>query len=216
MKNSNIVKIIISLALIGIGTLALLANLNIINSPWMASKGSLIWLFLFGMSGLAFVGIYISSKENWWAVIPGLTFIGLGIIVGDTFPPEYENIVVAAFMALLGMAFLAAYAVNRKYWGLFIPTGILITLALQTVIAGVISTQYNGAIFLLGISLTFLSVYFAIPTKSKYILSVAPIFGFFALIDGIGSYFHVSLFFPALLVLVGGYVVWRAFQTSRH
>lgn len=216
MDEKRIFKIVISVLLIGIGTLALLTNLEVIRTPWRMGEGGLVWVVLFSISGLAFLGIYLRGSNNAWAIIPGFTLVGLGIIVGDIFPIPYEFVAVAVFMSLLGLGFLGAYWLNRKYWGLVIPAGILLSLAFQTIFSRLVTSQFNMEILLLGTALTLLGTYFAFANKRRWLLYVAGLCFLLGLVGAAGSVLGISLILPVALVVIGGIVIWRTFRSRER
>lgn len=212
MKSGMIARILVSIFLIGVGVLALLINLDVVKLPWAISGGGVLWLVLFGLSGLAFLGIYLKSGENWWAIIPGLTLIGLGIVISDIFPNAYQYISVAVLLALLGVSFLGAYFMHRSYWGLIFPVGFLLTAAVHTLVLETALHEFSAAILMLGFALTFFIVYWVSPGKTKWFIYPAIACIYLAIVAGTGALLDISIFLPGLLILLGGIVIWRAFR----
>ena len=212
MKSGMIARILVSIFLIGVGILALLINLDVIKLPGTISGGGVLWLVLFSLSGLAFLGIYLKSGDNWWAIIPGLTLIGLGIVISDIFPSAYQYISVVVLLALLGFSFLGAYLMHRSYWGLIFPVGLLLTAAAHTLIAETPIHEYSGTFLWLGFALTLFVVFWVSPGKSKWLLAPAIACVYLAIVTGAGAMLDVSIFLPGLLILLGGIVIWRAFR----
>ena len=212
MKSDVIARIVFSILLIGVGVLALLINLDVIKLPWAISGGGVLWLVLFGLSGLAFLGIYLKSGENWWAIIPGLTLIGLGIVISDIFPNAYQYISVVVLLALLGLSFLVAYFTHRSYWGLIFPVGFLLTAAVHTLVLETALHEFGTAVLMLGFAMTFFVVYWVSPDKKKWFLYPAIACIYLAIVAGSGVLLDISIFLPGLLILVGGIVIWRAFR----
>jgi len=212
MKNGMIARVLVSIFLIGVGILALLINLDVIKLPGTISGGGVLWLVLFSLSGLAFLGIYLKSGDNWWAVIPGLTLIGLGIVVSDIFPSAYQYISVVVLLALLGFSFLGAYLMHRSYWGLIFPVGLLLTAAAHTLISKTAIHEYSGAFLWLGFALTLFVVYWVSPGKAKWLLFPAVACIYLAIVAGAGALLKISIFLPGFLILLGGVVIWRAFR----
>lgn len=214
MKSGMIARVLVSIFLIGVGILALLINLDVIKLPWTVSGGGVLWLVLFSLSGLAFLGIYLKSGDNWWAVIPGLTLIGLGIVVSDIFPAAYQYISVVVLLVLLGFSFLGAYLTHRSYWGLIFPVGLLLTAAVHTLVLKTVIHEYSGAFLWLGFALTLFVVYWVSSSKSKLLLFSAFACIYLAVVAGAGALLGISIFLPGLLILLGGVVIWRAFRRT--
>jgi len=158
------------------------------------------------------LGIYLKSGDNWWAVIPGLTLIGLGIVVSDIFPSAYQYISVVVLLALLGFSFLGAYLMHRSYWGLIFPVGLLLTAAAHTLISKTAIHEYSGAFLWLGFALTLFVVYWVSPGKAKWLLFPAVACIYLAIVAGAGALLKISIFLPGFLILLGGVVIWRAFR----
>ncbi len=214
MKSSILLRVLVSIFMIGVGVLALLVNLGMIDVPWTISGGGIVWLVLFTLSGLAFLGIFIRSAENWWAVIPGLTLIGLGVVISDMFPKAYQHLSVVILLALLGFGFLGAFLANRGYWGLVIPGGVLLAAAAQFLVANSDFREYSSAVLLLGFGATLLVAYLLTSPKMKWLLVVAACCGYLSIVAGAGALANVSLLMPGALILIGGIIIWRAFHRS--
>lgn len=212
MKSGMIARILVSVFLIGVGILALLINLDVIELPWTISGGGVLWLVLFSLGGLAFLGIYFKSGDNWWAVIPGLTLIGLGVLVSDIFPTDYQYISVVVLLALLGLSFLSAYLMHRSYWGLIFPVGLLLTAAAHTLISKTAIYEYGGAFLWLGFAVTIFVGYWVAPGKNKWLVFSAIACLYLASLASAGVLLGISIFLPGLLILLGGVVIWRAFR----
>jgi len=90
-----------------------------------------------GAVGLSFFFIYLSSHDNWWAIIPGGALLTLAAISVATprLPDAAQGAVL--FFGLALTFFLVAVLPNpygRMTWA-FIPSGILLLLALVTLSA---------------------------------------------------------------------------------
>jgi len=105
-----------------------------------------------------FLWIYFTKKEQWWAIIPGLTLFGLTLVAIDAlfniFPgSDFSG---AIFLGCIGVAFWLVYLRKKAQWWAIIPGGVLITLAL---VAGLdFLSDWNDVIFFLGMGITFFLV----------------------------------------------------------
>ena len=127
-----------------------------------------IWALLFAVAGIVFLYVFFANHVvYWWAIIPAFTLLGLAVtvalaLVGEALAPLGGTV----FLGAIGLSFLVVYLNNRLYWWAIIPAGSLLTLAVVAVL-GVYwqgAGPEIGAIFFLGLGLTFLLLYF-VPTE---------------------------------------------------
>lgn len=152
MKSINW-KMILGIGLLLIGSLTLLDTFNLIPGlenlwPWMIAS-------VFCLAGAAFLyAMIIDRQANWWAVIPGMALLGLGltIVVSSIF--WLDNLSGSVFLGSISAAFWIVYLMNRKNWWGIIPGGVLATLALIAGPMGILD-EYSGVLFFLGLSATF-------------------------------------------------------------
>jgi hypothetical protein len=149
----NTVTLFIGLLLVVGGILFMLQNFNVLSFNWSGFIG-----LAFAAGGLIFLAVFIGDSQQWWALIPGLTLLGLSaLILLPIFVPFYpEAIGGGMFLGMIALAFWLIFAIRRDFWWAIIPAGTLTTLA---VVAGMavfpIVDQYSGGIFFLGLALTF-------------------------------------------------------------
>jgi len=83
-----------------------------------------------GFLALAFIIIYITHRNQWWAIIPGGVLLTLA---GITLPPEestYTGVIFFMGMAMtFGLLYLLPKPEGRLRWALF-PAGILLTIGI--------------------------------------------------------------------------------------
>ena len=139
-----------SLLILG-GVLFLLENLNIIEFS------DFFWGILIGLGAIFFISIFISNKQNWWALIPGLVLasISLMIVIGNFFPDFEEDWGGSLVLGGIGLSFLIIYLINRQMWWAIIPAGVLLSLAAMLGISNYLPEVESGGLFLLGLALTF-------------------------------------------------------------
>jgi predicted lysophospholipase L1 biosynthesis ABC-type transport system permease subunit len=128
-----------------------LENLNIIEFS------DLFWGILIGLGAIFFLSIFISNKQNWWALIPGLVLasISLMIILGNFFPEFEEDWGGSLVLGGIGLSFLIIYLINRQMWWAIIPAGVLLSLAVMLGVSNYLPGVETGGLFLLGLALTF-------------------------------------------------------------
>jgi hypothetical protein len=180
--------------------------------------GAVIVAMVFALAGLGFLYVMSSKRDNWWAAIPGMVLLGLGVLIAvSEFYPHFANQFGGSlFLGFIGLAFLVVLLLRHEAWWAVIPAGVLFTLAL---VAGV--TQFlenglaSGAIFFLGIGLTFAVVGLMpvgrkekwpwIPSGICLVMGTLLMIGSGALVNSV-----FGLIWPAILVLGGGYLIVRA------
>lgn len=193
-------RIVVGLVLILGGLISLLETVGII-PPWLDLFAGILGIG----GGIAFLYVFFTNRQLWWALIPA--FILLGIGVAGFLPDPWDG---AAFLGVVGAAFWAVYLADRQRWWAIIPGGIMLTLAL---IAGLpeATDVDKGGLFFFGIGLTFFLLallaghtWAYIPAGVLVLLAVALGLQFGGMLDylWIGALFLVGV---ALIVLA----IWR-------
>lgn len=118
---------------------------------------NVIWVVLFGVGGLAFLYVFAVNRQQWWAIIPGFTLLGLAglMALGD----RLGALGGALFLGSIGLAFWVIYALRREFWWAIIPAGALTTLAVVAATAERMEGMAVGGFFFLGLAATFALVY---------------------------------------------------------
>jgi hypothetical protein len=202
------VRVVLSLLLIGAGVLFLLQNLG-----FLEDAGALFWALAFAVGGGTFLYIYLIDRTQWWALIPGLTLLGIGeIIAVDTFLPQYEEILGApVFMGFISLSFWIIYLTNRENWWAVIPGGVLLSIAIFIGFESLFPDVEMVGVFFLGLGLTFVLVAYLpvqegrmrwalIPAGVLLLMGIIFLGTAFSLLEIIG---------PAALVLAGLYLIYR-------
>ncbi|MCU0507098.1 MAG: hypothetical protein MUC34_01645 [Anaerolineae bacterium] len=152
MNNNRTGAIAVGALLVAFGVLFLLQNFGL-----FGSIANLIWLFIFGAAGLTFLFVFATNRENWWAVIPGFTLLGLAVLIA--FGDRLGAWGGAFFLGSIGLSFWVIYAVRREFWWALIPAGTLSTLAVVAALAEQTDGMVVGGILFLGMAATFALVY---------------------------------------------------------
>jgi hypothetical protein len=104
--------------------------------------------------GVPFLLIFLTDRKHWWALIPGMTMIG---IAGAVFLEGIGIISGAAVGGLvvggIAMGFLVIYLIDREQWWALIPGGIMGTVAFFLLVATVAEYVWPVALILLGLLL---------------------------------------------------------------
>lgn len=204
------VTVIIGLALILLGVLFLLDTTKVISIDW-----EVIFPLLFGVGGLIFLGVFFgNTKEDWWAVIPGMTLIGLaGLMAIGIFLPESAGAWGAAlFLAFIGLSFWVIYFTRKDAWWAIIPGGSLFSVALVAGLAETAGGMVSGGILFLGLALTFLLVYLLPNPEGRpgWALIPAGVLGVMGIIFMIFGGEWANFVWPVALIVGGGFLLWRA------
>lgn len=198
-------RLLIGILLVVGGVLSLLDVQGIISNA-----GGIFWGLLFAAGGLVFLYLLSSDPNNWWAAFPGFTLLGLA---ASSFLPEsleaYDGLV---FFAGISLGFWWVYFTDRGRWWAIIPAGVLLTLGIVSALDEVSGIETGGSFFL-GLGLTFILVA-VLPGEGNRSWALIP--GTILLVFGalLGTPFFglAEYFWPALLILLGGYFVFQFFR----
>ena len=197
--------IALGVLLVAVGILFLLQNFGV-----FGLFAHLVWVVLFGAGGLAFLWVFLNNREQWWAIIPGFTLLGIAGLIGLG---EYLGAWGGALCLLaIGLSFWVIYAVKRDFWWAVIPAGTLTTLAVVVAVADS-AGELAGGLFFLGLAATFGLVYL-LPTpqgRMKWAWIPALVLAALGVVVLAATSRAFNYIWPAALVLVGGYLVLRAF-----
>jgi hypothetical protein len=210
--NRPLIRIVVSVLLIGFGVVILLANLGVL--PFDIDSQSWFWALVFAAAGVGFLAVFLNdARENWWAVIPSFTFFGLAVVVGDFFPPPYEELSPGIFMGMIALSFWVIFIMMRDQWWAIIPAGVLTSVAAIIVVSGFNEeSDLVPVVLFAGIALTFLGVYLR-PVEGQrqtWALFPAGIMGALALLILVGMSDLTQLIVPAALIVVGLVIIFRA------
>ncbi|HSN34779.1 MAG TPA: hypothetical protein VLT34_00380 [Arthrobacter sp.] len=149
--NSARTSIIAGIALMAAGVLLLLDLLGILDSA------ALVWPLLFGAVGTVFLILFIRSRDNWWAAIPGSVFLGLAAVILSTllWPRSADDWAGAFLFLFMGAGFGAVYVRERSNWWALIPCGVMLTLALVVALPRTWEGMPLAAVLFLGLAATF-------------------------------------------------------------
>jgi hypothetical protein len=188
------------------GILFLLQEFQILGSAFQY-----LWVILMAAGAGVFLWIYLTKKDQWWAIIPGLTLVGLSLVGLEDLVPAIPSgdWTGAIFLGCIGLAFWLVYLRRREQWWAIIPGGVLLTLAL---VAGFESLSgWTDVMFFLGMGVTFALVAL-LPNQTHDTRWAFIPAGILALL-GIGLVGPIQSAFnyiwPVLLVGLGVYILFR-------
>jgi hypothetical protein len=185
--------------LIGGGVLALADQLGYIENLSPA-----LWIFVFAaISLLGFVSYAMSGWTQWGWLFPAGVCGGLAVIIAlATNNVDSAAVGSPLFFGLL-IPFVAAYLTDRsRNWWALIPGGIMLFLALVTLLVDNVGGEGVGAMVLLLIALTFLLVYLNNQTRI-WALIIAYVFGVLSIAPMLAAFDEMAAYFgPVFLFAV--------------
>jgi hypothetical protein len=199
-------RVVGGVLLIVAGILLLLQTFNIFTLLW-----DVFWMVLLAGGGVVFAVLYLSQGERWWAIIPGMALLALSALVGLSLIGLSDALGGTLFLGALGASFWLVYLRRREHWWAVIPGGVLITLAAVAGVDRLLPGGGSGALFFLGLALTFGLVYL-LPTggeRMTWALIPAGVLFVVGLIVTMATSSVMSFVWPAALILVGIYLVLR-------
>ena len=207
------VRIVFGIMLIVGGVLFLFENLGFISGGF-----GLFWSILLLGAGLTSLYIYAINRSNWWALIPGFTLTAIGTSIGlDFIFPVLGNIFGGAIiLGGIGLSFWMVYLTNREFWWAIIPAGVMTSLAFVATLDELFPHTSTDGLFLVGLGLTFilLGVLPGYQNQLRWAFIPGGILTFIGLLTlpMMGSAFN--MLWPAALILVGGYILFKNFTRS--
>lgn len=204
-------QVLVGILLVVVGALFLLQTFGIFLFVW-----EVVWAALFIAAGAAFLVVYLSREEHWWAVIPGMALLGIGALIGLSVLGLADLVGGAVFLGSLSLAFWLVYLRRRDNWWAVIPGGVLATLAVVAGLDQVIPWAETGGLFFIGLALTFGLVYL-LPTphgQMTWALIPAAVLFVLGLIVVLATSPVLQYLWPLVLILVGGYLVLRALRRA--
>jgi len=208
------IRIVGGILLIAAGILYLLQNLGILGGGI-----ALFWALLFGAGGALFLYMFLANRANWWAVIPGFVLLSLAALLAlDQFAPKVGGDWGGALVLTgIGLAFWTIYFANRENWWAIIPGGVLLTIALFVGLSSIFEGVEMVGVFFLGLGLTFGLLYF-LPSpegRMKWALIPAAVLLVMGLLFAAAAIAVLKYLWPAALVLIGLYIIFRTFSPRR-
>jgi len=192
------------LALILAGALFLLRTMGLLDNV-----GDVFWGAIFLSAGALFLFAFFTG--SWWAVIPGCTLAGIGVLI--LLPDSLEKFGGAVFLGAIGLAFWLVYVTApRVRWWSLIPAGVLTALAATTILPDLVGGRATGSIFLFGIALTFALV--ALLAGMKWAWYPAGVIAVLGLISLLALESLSNYIWAGALILGGGLFIFRAMRRN--
>ena len=201
--------------LIAGGVLFLLQNLGILGGGL-----GLVLALLFAAAGVLFLYVFLNDRANWWAVIPGCVLLSLGILIGldELAPMVSSNLGGALVLGSISLSFWTIYFTKREYWWAIIPGGIMLTLAIITIVESVARELEVGGILFLGMGATF-GILSLLPNpqgRMKWPLIPAAVLLLMGVLLTAASASVLNYIWPTALVLAGFYLIYRSLTSKQR
>ena len=212
MRNINS-RLIWGIVLVLAGVLFLLQNLGYVPLT------GYVWSLVFALMGAIFIGVFLRERTSWWAIIPGLTLLGIAVVIALSLmmPNQVGAWIGAVFLGMIGLSFWIVYFVNRAFWWAIIPGGVLLTLALVAGGSPIFGGFAMGGLFFIGLGLTF-GLVGMVPTpdgQMKWAFIPAGILLLMGLLIAASATSLANYVWPLLIIGAGVFLVWRTVR-YRH
>lgn len=187
---------------------------------WLGNLGDLVWALGFGVAGAVFCGAYVNNRAQWWAIIPGLSLLGLAALMGiGAVDSRLAGIIGAPiFLGAIGAGFWVVYLTQRAFWWAIIPGGVMLSVALMVFLEG-LNLPYDFAfVIMLGIAATFGAVSLVRTEEGRrltWALIPAGIMGVIGLALMFEAIALLRFAWPVALIAGGLFFLLRYLLTSR-
>jgi hypothetical protein len=192
------------------GVLFLLENIGVFQGS------SLFWAIVLALGGIFFLTTFGGLRSNWWALIPGITLLGIAllIILSDLFPGFNGDIGGVIVLGAIGTSFLLIYLMNRTYWWAIIPAGVMYSISLMIIIDALTSGFDTGGIILIGLGVTFgiLALLPGLQVDMRWAWIPAVVLGLIGIFILAASSELIGYLWPAALILIGLIFIWRTIR----
>jgi hypothetical protein len=115
------------------------------------------------------------------------------------------------FLGGIGLAFWWVYFTDRSRWWAIIPGGVMLTLGAVSALDNIPGLD-TGGLFFIGLGLTFLLVAVLTGGAQSWAWYPTVVLLIFGALVGIPSLDITDYVVPAVLILVGGFMIYRFFR----
>jgi hypothetical protein len=204
MRKFDVRLMIGGLLILG-GILALLDTMGIIGNA-----GGIFWGLIWGAVGVFFLYLLINDRQNnWWAAFPAFALLGMG--ASSILPNSLDFLSGLLFLGGIGLAFWWVYFTDRSRWWAIIPGGVMLTLGAVSALDNIPGLD-TGGLFFIGLGLTFLLVAVLTGGAQSWAWYPTVVLLIFGALVGIPSLDITDYVVPAVLILVGGFMIYRFFR----
>jgi hypothetical protein len=177
--------------------------------------GTLFWTIVGVVAGLLFLSIYLTNRDNWWALIPGIIFLTIGTMIGlNSYLPAFseQNLYGPYILGGIALSFLLVYFAERSNWWAIIPAGVMTTIAVVAILDSNTSDMASGGIFFLGLGLTF-AIIALLPTTGGHMNWAwipAGILGLMGILILVAAENLINYLWPSALIFAGILLISRS------
>ena len=176
----------------------------------IGNAGGIFWGLIWGAIGIFFISLLLNDRQNnWWAAFPGFTLLGMAL--SSFLPNSIDFLGGLLFLGGISLAFWWIYFTDTSRWWAIIPGGILLTLGAVSTLDD-ISGFDTGGLFFVGLGLTFLLVAALTGQEQSWAWYPTVILLIFGALVGIPSVDITNYIVPAILILIGGFMIFRFFK----
>lgn len=203
-------RLLLGALLLLFGVLGVLQAFNVVE--FVGEWWGIFFGIIFAVAGCVFVYVMVKNRDNWWAAIPGFSLLGIALtILSSALFPTWGGRLGGMFvLGFIGLSFWIIYFLSKERWWAIIPGGVMVTLAVITIIEDSGGMVVPSLLFL-GIGGTFAllallptgegrKVWPWYPAGACLLLGTA-----FALSEGS----WLNYVWPAVLMVVGVYMIAR-------
>jgi hypothetical protein len=202
--------------LIVVGILFLLQEIGFVSNAW-----GVFWGVLFGIAGVIFLYTYATNTSQWWTLIPGFSLLGVGaiILLTELVPGLDDGWGGAIILGSISVSFWIIFLRNRELWWAIIPGGVLLTLAVVSVLDLFLegSGIDTGGIFLIGLGLTFAMIALIPTSHGRLFWAFIPagVLIIIGLLISTPTINLINYIWPAALIVLGAYILIRNLVLGR-
>jgi len=195
------------------GIVFLLESLGVVTfGAWLASLA-------FAAGGLAFLCVFLTNRENWWATIPAMALLGIAATIGvaEALPEADGAWAGAVFFVVLSLAFGIIYLQKRENWWAIIPAGVMLSLAGVVILSIVASGEVAAGSLFLGLGGTF-ALLSILPTpegRLRWALIPAAVLLVFGVLFIAAFTPLLGYVWPLALIAAGLYLTYAALHPRR-
>lgn len=202
--NRNRISLFLGGLLILLGVAFLLESFGVIHF-----MGRFVWAVILGGVSLPFWLVFLSDRRQWWALIPAcvLSGIGMGVLVQG----QLAGIIITGSISL---PFWLIYLNDRRNWWALIPGWVMLCVSAIVLLSWIGLEWFIAPFVNFAIAAPFLLVYIR-DREQWWALIPGGIMLVISLLLLVAAIARSFAFWPVLLILVGIWLIFRAFRPQR-
>lgn len=198
------------------GILILIGLIFLLEYFGLVGFTALLWALVTGLGGIIFLSIFLTERQNWWAIIPAGTLLSVALLVTLDYliPQSLGEFGGSIVLWGIGLSFVLVYLFERENWWAIIPAGVLISIGLVVGFSSMLPGELTAGFFFLGLGATF-AILASVPTpdgKMRWAWIPAVVM----LIMGLALLVIAEAVFRIIgamgLIVLGGYLIYRTLR----